>query len=485
VSTNDAPTGERADAAPLETIDGTTLTPREQRRQAFAWQLYDVGNSAFQAIVVTFVFATYLASDLFLDPAAVAAGAADPNDPVYLAAQAGSQQVISGLDLAAAIIVAILAPALGRTTDGSGRRKLLLAVFSGITIAAMLVMFFVYPEAKLLAFGALLLAIGTVFSELAMVSYNAMLSQVATRENVGRVSGTGWGLGYIGSIVLLLVVLVLFIQDFNGDAPGAGIFATPAGTDGQALNIRLTIVVAALWFIGFLIPILRRVPESAHRRDVPKVSLLQAYAELWRTIVHLWRTDRKLLQFLLSSAIFRDGLNAVFAWGAVLAAQVYGFSGSEVIYFAVFANLVAGIGTLVAGRLDDRLGPKPIIVGALALMLIAGGVLMATPNEKVWFWVIAGVLCLFVGPIQTASRTYVSRSVPSGHEGAVFGLYATTSRAAGWIANLLYFAFISWLMVPKAGVWGILLTLAIGLAIMLTVPAKPRVAALGATPEQR
>jgi UMF1 family MFS transporter len=480
VSRHDSPTN-AAQSGDLVTLDGTRLTVKEQRRQSFAWQLYDVGNSAFQAVIVTFVFATYLASDLFLDPAAVAAGQADPNDPIYLAAQAGSQQVISGLSLAAAIIVAVLAPALGRSTDGSGRRKFYLVIFSGVTIAAMLVMFFVYPEAKLLAFGALLLAIGTVFSELAMVSYNAMLSQVATKENVGRVSGTGWGLGYIASIVLLLVVLVLFIQDFNGDAPGSGLFATPSGADGAALNIRLTVVVSAIWFAGFLLPVIFRVPEAPRHPDVPKVSLVQAYVSLWRTIVRLWRADRKLLQFFVSSAIFRDGLGAIFAWGAVLAAQVYGFSSSEVIYFAVVANLVAGLGTLFAGRLDDRIGPKPVIIAALVSMLIAGTVLMFTSNDKIVFWVIASILCLFVGPVQTASRTYLSRATPAGHEGELFGLYATTGRAAGWISNLLYFAFISWLMVPKAGVWGILLTLAIGLVVMLTVPAKPKVTDLQAT----
>ncbi|WP_235829256.1 MFS transporter [Gulosibacter macacae] len=462
----------------VDLLDGTAVPVREQRRRAFAWQLYDVGNSAFQSVVVTFVFATYLASDLFLDPAVVAIGATNPDDPAYLAAQAGSQQVMSGLDMVAAIIVALLAPALGRTTDGSGRRKFYVAIFSGITIACMLGMFFVFPDAQFLFLGALLLAVGVVFSELAGVNYNAMLSQVSSEKNVGRVSGTGWGLGYIASIVLLLLVLILFIQDFNGDAPGAGILAIPSGADGDALNIRLTIVVAAIWFLGFLIPLLRRVPESRKHADVPPITIWQAYVELGRTIGHLWRTDRKLLQFLLSSAVFRDGLNAVFAWGAVLAAQVYGFSSSEVMYFAVAANLVAGLGTLAAGWLDDKLGPKVVIIGSLVCLIIAGTAMMFTPNTKLAFWVIALILCLFVGPVQTASRTYLTRSIPEGREGELFGLYATTGRAAGWLSNVLYFAFITWLAVPKAGVWGILVVFVIGLALFLMVPAKPRVAQL-------
>lgn len=454
------------------------MPAKEQRRRAFAWQLYDVGNSAFQAVVVTFVFATYLASDYFIDPELVALGQANPEDPLYRAAQAGSQQVMSGLDLVAAIIVAIIAPALGRSSDGSGKRKYFLALFSGITIACMLGMFFVFPDAKFLVLGAALLAVGQVFSEFAGVSYNAMLSQVSTKENVGRVSGTGWGLGYIGSIVLLLVLLVLFLQDFNGDAPGAGVFGIPSGLDGAALNIRLAVVVSALWFIAFIVPLLRRVPEAQSASSVANVSFFQAYRELWKTIVRLWKTDRALLRFLLASAVFRDGLGAIFAWGAVLAAQVYGFSASEVIYFAVAANLAAGFGTLASGYIDDRFGPKTVMVGSLVSLLIAGGILMATPNEATAFWILGLILCLFVGPVQASSRSYLSRAVPKGHEGEIFGLYATTGRAAGWISNLLYFAFITLLMQPKAGVWGILITLALGLVLLLAVPAKREVVKL-------
>ncbi|MGO1544453.1 MAG: MFS transporter [Gulosibacter sp.] len=487
MSTSTTPEHGKPDTASdlLTTQDGEQIPAKEQRRRAFAWQLYDVGNSAFQAVVVTFVFATYLASDFFLDPAVVAqkvdpdlVSATNPQNPAYLAAQAGSQQIMSGLDLAAAIIVAVIAPALGRSADGSKKRKLFLALFSGITIACMLAMFFVFPDAKFLLFGAALLALGKVFSDLAEVNYNAMLSQVSTKDNVGRVSGTGWGLGYIGSIVLLLVLLVLFLQDFNGDAPGIGIFGVPDGLEGQALNIRLAVVVAALWFISFVIPLLRRVPEADAPAGVKRVGFFKAYGELWKTLVWLWKNDRKLLQFLLSSAIFRDGLGAIFAWGAVLASQVYGFSGSEVIYFAVAANLAAGFGTLISGYLDDKFGPKTVIIASLVCLLVAGVVLMSTGNGKTVFWVLGLILCLFVGPVQSASRSYLSRAVPTGHEGEIFGLYATTGRAAGWIANLLYFAFITWLMQPKAGVWGILITLAIGLAIMLTVPAKRPVAKL-------
>ncbi|MFD2675013.1 MFS transporter [Gulosibacter bifidus] len=459
----------------LTTLDGTTLSHREQRRRAFAWQLYDLSQSAWQAVIVTFVFATYLSSPLFFDPQIAAL---PKTDPAYVAAQAESQQVIAGFDLIAGILVALIAPALGRTADGSGSRKRMLAVFSGLVVAVMLGMFFVRPDAKFLAIGAVLLASGTVLSELAFVNYNAMLSQVATHENVSKVSGRGWGLGYISSIVLLILLLVLFIQDVNGDAPGSGIFALPSGADGEALNIRLAIVFAAIWYLVFLIPILRRVPSAPRNTNERRVGFFGAYAELWRTLRSLWRTDRKLLQFLLASAVFRDGLNAVFAWGAVLAGQVYGFSNTAIMMFAIVANLVSGIGAFVGGSIEHRVGTKPTIIWSLIGMLIAGLGMMVLPDVQTSFWVVALLLCLFIGPVQSASRSYMARSIPQGREGELMGLYSTTGRAAGWLSNLLYFAFISMLMTPKAGVWGILLTLLIGLLLMWTVPAVPKIASL-------
>lgn len=460
----------------IETLDGSRMTRATQRRRAFAWQLRDVGASAYDAVIVTFVFATYLASDYFLDPAAVALGQANPEDPTYIAAQAGSAGLISGLNTAAAVVVALLAPALGRSTDGTGRRKLMLGVLSGVVMLVMLGMFTVLPHAGFLLWGAILLAVGTVFSELANVNYFAMLNQVATRDNVGRVSGTGWGLGYIGSIVLLLGVLVALI--LGGDGQHAGLLGVPAGQDNGALNIRIALIVAAIWFAGFTLPILLRVPEAPKDENRSRTSIFAAYRQLAGTIALLCRTDRPLLRFLVSSAIFRDGLGAVFAYGAVLGVQVYGFSTTGIMLFAVAANLVAGVGTLAAGWFDDRFSAKHVIVFSLVSLIVAGVVLMATPNDAIWFWIIALILCLFVGPVQSSSRAYLARATPPQHEGEVFGLYATTARAAGWLSNGAFFLFVLMFSQTKAGVWGILLIFAVGLLLFLPVPAKPKVAVL-------
>ena len=458
--------------------DGSaTVTPKELRRRARAWAMYDVGNSGFQAVVVTFVFATYLASDYFLDPAVVAIGAANPQAPEYLAAQAASTATIANLDTLAAIVVAVLAPALGARSDGSGKRKRWLVIFSLITIALMLGMFAVFPSQPFLLIGASLLAIGVVFSELAGVNYDAMLGQVSTRKNVGRVSSMGWGLGYIGSIVLLVLLLVLFIQSFGVEGR-TGLLQIPSGAAGEALNIRVAIVAAALWFAAFLLPIMRRVPELPRDETRARAPWWTTYRDLWRTIAALGRSNPRLLLFLFAAAVYRDGLNAIFSFGAILAAQVYGFSASQVIYFAVAANLVAGLGTLASGWFDDRFSPKAVVLTSLIALVATAGILFVLPGQPLYFWIFGLFLCLFVGPAQSASRSYLMRAAPQGHEGEVFGLYRTTGRAVSFFAPMLIAILATVSGDPKIAVVAIGIVLLLGLVLFLPVPAHPKHAVL-------
>src|SRR5690606_31750854 len=139
--------------------------------------------------------------------------------------------------------------------------------------------------------------------------------------------------------------------------------------------------------------------------------------------------------FLAASAVFRDGLAGVFTFGAVIAARAFDFSDSLVIVVAIVANVVAGIATIAAGRLDDRIGPKRIIVSSLVSMCLLGLVIFFLHAQgKVIFWVFGLALCIFVGPVQSASRTFLARVIPAGQEGQVFGLYATTGRAVSFLA---------------------------------------------------
>ena len=179
-----------------------------------------------------------------------------------------------------------------------------------------------------------------------------------------------------------------------------------------------------------------------------------------------------MLLFLLASAVFRDGLAGVFTFGAIIAAQVFGFSSTEVIYFAVAANLVAGIGTFIGGWVDDRLGAKNVIIGSLVGLLIAGTAVLFLGDAKTGFWIAGLFLTLFVGPVQAASRSFLARITPPGREGEIFGLYATTGRAVSFLAPGLFTMFVGFTGDTRFGILGIVLVLLAGLLLML--PVKPK-----------
>ncbi len=442
-----------------------------RRKGVLAWALWDWGSAAFNAVVTTFVFSTYLASTAFVDPAIVSAAGGNDEDPALVRALADNASVVGWALMIAGLLIAVLAPVLGQRSDGSGRRKLWLGINTSVVVLAMAAMFFVEAAPSYLVLGATLLAVGNIFFEFAGVSYNAMLVQVSTRENMGRVSGFGWGMGYVGGIVLLILLLALFIQSFGVDGR-AGLLGVP--TDG-GLYIRVAVLASAVWFAAFAVPVLVRVPEAPARERGDRVGFFRSYRVLWGTITKLWHGNRQVLLFLLASAVFRDGLAGVFTFGAIIAAQVFGFSPSEVLYFAVAANVVAGISTILAGRLDDRFGPKAVIMASLTGLVVAGTSVLFIGTAAIGFWIAGLILTAFVGPIQTASRSFLARITPTGREGEIFGLYATTGRAVSFLAPGLFAAFVALSGSTRLGILGIVLVLLAGLLLMLPVRAKQAV----------
>ena len=216
--------------------------------------------------------------------------------------------------------------------------------------------------------GLALLACAAACSELATVPYNAMLRQLSTPETSGRISGFGWGMGYFGSVVLLLIVYARFI---SGDGDTRGLLGLPVA-DGQ--NVRAAMLMAAAWFVLFALPVFIVVPhpkpDPEDRRKA--VGFFGAYRKLWAEVVGEWRRDRNIVYYLLASAVFRDGLAGVFAFGAVLGVSAYGISNADVLLFGVSASVIAAVGALLGGLVDDRLGSKPVIVGSLASMIAVG-----------------------------------------------------------------------------------------------------------------
>ena len=425
--------------------DSPQIAPK-QRGRIFAWSLWDWGSASFNAVVTTFVFAVYITSAPF-----------GPEEVV--SAQLGTALLIAG------IIVALTAPVIGRIVDAAGKRKLWLGVNTGIVAAATAALVLVAPEQQYLMLGLVLLIIGNIAFEFASVSNNAMLTQISTPQNIGKVSGFGWGMGYIGGIVLLGILLVGFIF------PDVGWFGVTAE---HGWNVRVAMVVSALWFAVFAIPVMFAVPEVEPDPVLRAQGMnpFRAYGELFRSVARLWRTSRQTLFFLISSAVFRDGLAGVFTFGGVIAALSFGFDSATVIIFAIAANLVAGIATIVGGLVEDRVGAKNVMVTSLVFMSLCGLLVFILNPLGTWvFWVFGLLLCIFVGPVQSASRSYLARLIPAGLEGEIFGLYATTGRAISFLAPAAFTLAITLGGSTIYGILGIILVLLVGVGLLIPVRA--------------
>ena len=175
-----------------------------------------------------------------------------------------------------------------------------------------------------------------------------------------------------------------------------------------------------------------------------------------------------MLQYLIASAIYRDGLGAVFSIAGVLAANAYGFSTVEIIIFGIAANLIAGIGVYLGGKVDDRIGPRPVIIAGCTGIIVLGLVVLFLASTLV-FWIAGLAICLFVGPVQSASRNLLTRLSQPGRETENFGLYATTGRALGFLGTAAFAATVAIAGDTRTGILGIVLVMAVGLIAFLPI----------------
>ena len=424
---------------------GACVSPTTRRR-VLAWGLWDWGSSAYNAVILTFVFSVYLTDSVGKGlPGPIDAGA-------WLGYAIG----------AAGLLIALAAPVLGQRSDAAGRRKFATGAWTACTVATMAALFAVREDYHWLWLGLLLLALGSIFYELASVSYNAMLVQVSTPATMGRVSGFGWSMGYFGGIVQLLLVYVGLIA---GEGGALGV------STADGLNIRVVALLAAAWFAVFAVPLLVVVPELPPADPgAARLGVVDSYRKLVHDLRDLYRASPHTVYFLGASALYRDGLAAVFTFGAVLAVTVYGIDKGDVLLFGVAANVVSAAGALSGGVLEDRIGPKAVIMISLSGLLTAGVILLFVSGPTM-FWIFGLFLTLFVGPAQSSSRTFLARLAPPGREGQLFGLYATTGRAVSFVAPTLFGVAITVFGAQRAGMAGILVVLAAGLVALAPVRA--------------
>ena len=429
---------------------GSALAANEgaSKKKIISWAMWDWGTQPFNTVITTFVFSVYITSASF-------------GSENYTSQSLATSTTIAGL------FIALLAPVLGQNSDRRGAKLKSLRYLTWALAAISASLYVVRPDPSYLWVGLILLGVGSVVGEIAGVNYNALLDDVATEKNVGRVSGFGWGMGYLGGILVLLLIYFLFIQ------PDVGLFGV-TGEDG--MDIRVSMLVCGLWIALFTIPAFLAL-KDAPREKAPRVGVVDSYRLLFASIKALWGTSRHTVYFLMASALFRVGLAGVFAFGAILAAGTFGLSAGEVIIFGAAANIVAGLATMAFGMLDDRIGPKRVILICLASLVVLGLlVFVFHDGGKTVFWVLGLLLTVFVGPAQAASRSFLARLIPQGKSGEIFGLYATTGRVVSFLSPLAFGAFIAVGALVTGedntqywGILGIVLILAAGFAVMLPV----------------
>ncbi|WP_254427647.1 MFS transporter, partial [Mycolicibacterium conceptionense] len=239
-----------------------------------------------------------------------------------------------------------------------------------------------------------------------------------------------------------------------------------AVTEHRARHQVVDDVVVALPFAANLVPQLAVGAEEADAFEGGGIGRFRHHHEDRQR-------DHNVVYYLVASAVFRDGLAGVFAFGAVLGVNVYGISQADVLLFGISACVIAAIGAVTGGLLDDRVGSKPVIVGSL-VCLIAVGLALLVLSGPVAFWVCGLLLCLFIGPTLSAARNLMLRITADGKEGVAFGLYTTVGRAASFLAPWLFFTFIDLFGADRAGMGGLVLVLAVGLAGMLAVRVPAR-----------
>jgi UMF1 family MFS transporter len=375
-------------------------------------------------------------------------------DTIVGTAQWGFAMTIS------ALAIAVLSPVLGAIADQTGRRKPWLASFSALAVVGTACLWWVKPEASFVSLALALIAVSNIGFELGTVFYNAMLPDLVAKSRLGRLSGWAWGIGYAGGLACLVIALFVFIQP---DVPPFGL--SKAGAE----HVRATALLAAAWFGIFSVPLLLWTPDRPRTGAAFGSAVRDGVRTLLGTLRHV-PSYRACALFLVAQMIYTDGLNTLFAFGGIYAAGTFHMPLDEVLMFGIALNVSAGLGSAAFAWVDDRIGSKTTIAVALVAVILLGGALLLVQSKAV-FWVLGVAIGAFFGPIQAASRSLMAHLAPETMRTEMFGLYALTGKATAFLGPLL----LGWVTLAfgsqRAGMATVLVFFAVGLGLLLKVPA--------------
>lgn len=404
--------------------------PRQASKSAvISWCFFDWGISAFPVLITTFIFAAY-----FTEKVAV--------NKIIGTTQWG---VVNGL---AGLLVALLSPVLGAIADHEGRRKPWLLLLAFFIFIASIALGWVKPQPSYISWALFWVAVGTAAVEISNVFYNAMLSELAPPNFLGRFSGWGWGAGYAGGLLALIIALFLYSN--------------------TALPIRICGPLVAVWVLLFTWPLFTFTPDRPKTGLGLGQAIIAGLASLHQILKLLGRDYKNILIFLIARMIYIDGLITVFAFGGIYAAGVFHMSLTRVIEFGIGMNAAAGLGAAVFGWLDDARGPKLTILVSLLLMIFCGIGILLIHNEM-WFWILGMGLSLGVGPVQAASRSFLIRLAPPELIAELFGLYNFSGKATSFVGPWVLALATHWFNSQRAGMASAFLFMLLGGILLLYV----------------
>ncbi|WP_068296114.1 MFS transporter [Pararhodobacter sp. CCB-MM2] len=399
------------------------------KKRIWGWWWFDWASQPYNTLLITFIFGPYV---------------------VGVVGDGSRAQAIWGYGIGfAGILLAILAPLLGAVADRSGKRMGFIWFFSALYVIGAWGVWYSAPADFNIWYVMAMFCIGLIGMEFATIFTNAMLPDLAPREELGKVSGSGWAWGYVGGLIALILMLTLLAEGSNGKTligidPILGLdAATREGT-------RSVGPLTAIWYVVFMIPFFVWVREPRKPGAVSiGTAISEAWPELKATLAGLPK-NRSLFAFLGSSMFYRDALNGVYTFGGIYAAGVLGWSVVQVGIFGILAAFTGALFAFLGGKADSKFGPKPVIVfNVVALALTALAIVFVSRNSvfgmpvaadsglpDILFYILGAIVGAAGGAMQSASRTMMVRQGGAEKMTEGFGLYALSGKATAFLAPL-------------------------------------------------
>ncbi|NTV06047.1 MAG: MFS transporter [Chlorobiaceae bacterium] len=405
-----------------------------QKYKVFSWLLFDFANTSFSVMMVTFAFPLYFKNVICL------------GEP--------SGDALWGFSISLSmLLVALISPVLGAAADYSGQRKRFLLFFTLTSIFATALLSFSGPGMAVTA--VVLFVLANMGFEGGLVFYDAYLKEITSEKTVGRVSGYGFAMGYLGALSILLLVKPLLSE---------GIVLS------NMSNVQTTFLVAALFFALFATPLFL-VLRDARKEKRPAISLAAlscSLREVRHTVRHIMSYP-DLARFLLAYFFYNDAILTVIAFSSIYAQNTLGFTTGELIVFFMLVQTTAIAGSVIFGFVTDKIGPKRTIVITLMIWFVVVIAAIFADNKELFFY--TGMLAgMSMGSSQAASRSMMARLTPQEHVTEFFGFYDGTFGKASAVVGPLVFGLVSAQAgSQKAALAALLLFFTLGLLLMTRV----------------